>query len=146
MSALNENTELTLPLRNIIALLITTAAAVMTYFQINERLNKLENHQTILEMDVEKNTEFRIRWPRGEIGSLPADAEQFMLIKNLSEEIDKLQSMIETGQAPHDQQQKLTLNFYQERISELESAVNILKDRQVELVHTMKSGVNITDK
>ena len=52
MSALNENTELTLPLRNIIALLITTGAAVMTYFQINERLNKLENHQTILEMDV----------------------------------------------------------------------------------------------
>lgn len=146
MSTLNENTELTLPLRNIIALLVATAAAVMTYFQINERLNKLENHQTIIEMDVSKNTEFRIRWPRGEIGSLPADAEQFMLINNLSEEIDKLQSMVETGQAPHDQQQALTLNFYRERISELESAVNILKDRQVELVHSMKSGVDITDK
>ena len=146
MSTLNENTELTLPLRNIIALLVATAAAVMTYFQINERLNKLENHQTIIEMDVSKNTEFRIRWPRGEIGSLPADAEQFMLINNLSEEIDKLQSMVETGQAPHDQQQALTLNFYRERISELESAVNILKDRQVELIHSMKSGVDITDK
>ena len=146
MSTLNENTELTLPLRNIIALLVATAAAVMSYFQINERLNKLENEQTITSMDVEKNTEFRIRWPRGEIGSLPADAEQFMLIKNLSEEIDKLQAMIETGQAPHDQQQELTLNFYRERIAELESAVNVLKDRQVELVHSIKSGVNITDK
>jgi hypothetical protein len=146
MSTLNENTELTLPLRNIIALLVATAAAVMSYFQINERLNKLENNQTITSMDVDKNTEFRIRWPRGEIGSLPADAEQFMLIKNLSEEIDKLQAMIETGQAPHDQQQELTLNFYRERIAELESAVNVLKDRQVELVHSIKSGVNITDR
>ena len=146
MSTLNENTELTLPLRNIIALLVATAAAVMSYFQINERLNKLENNQTITSMDVDKNTEFRIRWPRGEIGSLPADAEQFMLINNLSEEIDKLQAMIETGQAPHDQQQELTLNFYRERIAELESAVNVLKDRQVELVHSIKSGVNITDK
>ena len=146
MSTLNENTELTLPLRNIIALLVATAAAVMSYFQINERLNKLENEQTITSMDVDKNTEFRIRWPRGEIGSLPADAEQFMLIKNLSEEIDKIQSMIETGQAPHDQQQELTLNFYRERISELESSVNVLKDRQVELVHSIKSGVNITDR
>ena len=118
----------------------------MSYFQINERLNKLENNQTITSMDVDKNTEFRIRWPRGEIGSLPADAEQFMLIKNLSEEIDKLQAMIETGQAPHDQQQELTLNFYRERIAELESAVNVLKDRQVELVHSIKSGVNITDR
>jgi hypothetical protein len=146
MSTLSENTELTLPLRNIIALLVATAAAVMSYFQINERLNKLENNQTITSMDVDKNTEFRIRWPRGEIGSLPADAEQFMLIKNLSEEIDKIQSMIETGQAPHDQQQELTLNFYRERIAELESAVNVLKDRQVELVHSIKSGVNITDR
>ena len=146
MSTLNENTELTLPLRNIIALLVATAAAVMSYFQINERLNKLENNQTITSMDVDKNTEFRIRWPRGEIGSLPADAEQFMLINNLSEEIDKLQAMIETGQAPHDQQQELTLNFYRERIAELESAVNVLKDRQVELVHSIKSGVNITDR
>ena len=146
MSTLNENTELTLPLRNIIALLVATAAAVMSYFQINERLNKLENNQTITSMDVDKNTEFRIRWPRGEIGSLPADAEQFMLINNLSEEIDKLQAMIETGQAPHDQQQELTLNFYRERIAELESAVTVLKDRQVELVHSIKRGVNITDK
>ena len=127
MSTLNENTELTLPLRNIIALLVATAAAVMSYFQINERLNKLENNQTITSMDVDKNTEFRIRWPRGEIGSLPADAEQFMLIKNLSEEIDKIQSMIETGQAPHDQQQELTLNFYRERISELESCCKCIK-------------------
>ena len=138
MANLSENTELTLPLRNILALLFATAAAVMTYFQINERLNKLENGQTITAMDVDKNTEFRIRWPRGEIGSLPADAEQFMLISNLTSELAKLENMVESGEAPHDQRQELTLDFYQERIVELEQAVTKLKDIQVELVHTIQ--------
>jgi len=86
--------------------------------------------------DVEMNTEFRIKWPRGEMGSLPADSEQFMLIEHLAGELEKLTSEIENGQAPFDQQQKLTLEFYERRINSLEAQIEKLKDMSLE----MKNG------
>ena len=86
-----------------------------------------------MQADLVKNTEFRIKWPRGDLGSLPADAEQFMLIEHLSGEFDKLLNNIETGKAPFDQQQALTLEFYKQRIDSLEGHVEILKDTVAEL-------------
>jgi len=68
-----------------------------------------------MKADLEQNTEFRIKWPRGEMGSLPADSEQFMLIEHLSSELEKLTTEIEEGRAPFDQQQALTLDFYKQR-------------------------------
>ena len=79
--------------------------------------------------DLEKNTEFRIKWPRGELGSLPSDAEQFMLIEHLAGQLEKLANNIETGKAPYDQQQKLTLDFYKTRIEKLEEHIEKLKDK-----------------
>jgi len=81
--------------------------------------------------DLEKNTEFRIKWPRGEMGALPADAEQFMLIEHIAGELEKLAKDIEEGKAPYDQQQALTLKFYETRILKLETAIDELKDRIV---------------
>jgi hypothetical protein len=81
--------------------------------------------------DLEKNTEFRIKWPRGEMGALPADAEQFMLIEHIAGELEKLTVEIETGKAPFDQQQKLTLEFYETRIQKLETQIDALKDKMV---------------
>ena len=78
--------------------------------------------------DLEQNTEFRIKWPRGEMGSLPADSEQFMLIKHLATELEKLQTDIESGKAPFDQQQKLTLDFYERRITSLEESIEKLRN------------------
>ena len=98
---------------------------------IIERLNNVETEQTLMSADLEKNTEFRIKWPRGEMGALPADAEQFMLIEHLAGELDKLTTEIETGKAPFDQQQKLTLDFYETRIKKLEQGLDNLKDRMV---------------
>lgn len=141
-TSLSEDTQLTLPLRNIVSLIMATGLAVWTYFGVNERLNNLETRSTILGMDVDKNSEFRIRWPRGEIGALPADAEQFLLIRNLQGQLTKVEEMISTGEAPHDQQQELVLAFYEERIVALEAAVTKLKDTQVELVHSIKGGRN----
>ena len=86
-----------------------------------------------MQADLVKNTEFRIKWPRGDLGSLPADAEQFMLIEHLSGEFDKLLSNIETGKAPFDQQQALTLDFYKQRIETLEGKVETLKDNVANL-------------
>ena len=78
--------------------------------------------------DLEKNTEFRIKWPRGEMGSLPADSEQFMLIEHLAGQLDKMITDIESGNAPYDQQQKLTLDFYEKRISKLEERIDQIKN------------------
>jgi len=125
---LNENSEVALPLRNIISLIAAAAVATWAYFGIVERLNKIETNITLMNTDLEENTEFRIKWPRGEMGSLPADSEQFMLIEHLAGELEKLSTNIENGDAPYDQQQKLTLEFYEKRISKLEDRLEALRN------------------
>jgi hypothetical protein len=124
----SDNTKFAMPVRNLISLIVAVALGVWAYFGIVERLNKIETQMVLFESDLVKNTEFRIKWPRGELGSLPADSEQFMLIEHLSGEFDKLLNNIETGKAPFDQQQALTLDFYRQRIESLEGHVEKLKD------------------
>ena len=133
MAKISENTEVSLPLRNILSMIAAAAVGTWAYFGIIERLNQIETSITMMENDLEQNTEFRIKWPRGEMGSLPADSEQFMLIEHLAGELEKLTSEIETGQAPFDQQQKLTMEFYEKRINSLEEAIEKIKDSQLEL-------------
>ena len=116
----SDNTKFAMPVRNLISLIIAVALGVWAYFGIVERLNKIETQMVLFESDLVKNTEFRIKWPRGELGALPDDAEQYMLIEHLSGEFDKLLNNIETGKAPFDQQQALTLEFYKLRIESLE--------------------------
>ena len=133
MAKISENTEVSLPLRNILSIIAAAAVGTWAYFGIIERLNQIETSITMMENDLEQNTEFRIKWPRGEMGSLPADSEQFMLIEHLAGELEKLTTEIETGQAPFDQQQKLTMEFYEKRINSLEEAIEKIKDSQLEL-------------
>ncbi len=127
MAKLSDNTEVSLPLRNMISLIAGASVATWAYFGIVERLNQIETQQTMMIADLEMNTEFRIKWPRGEMGSLPADNEQFMMIEHLAGELDKLTEEIEEGRAPFDQQQKLTLEFYEKRINNLEDKIEQLR-------------------
>jgi len=129
----SDKTKFAMPVRNLISLIASVAVGVWAYFGIIERLNRIETNNILMQADLIKNTEFRIKWPRGDLGSLPADAEQFMLIEHLSGEFDKLLNNIETGKAPFDQQQALTLEFYKQRIESLEGHVEILKDTVAEL-------------
>jgi hypothetical protein len=129
----SDRTKFAMPIRNLISLIASVAVGVWAYFGIIERLNRIETNNILMQADLIKNTEFRIKWPRGDLGSLPADAEQFMLIEHLSGEFDKLLQNIETGKAPFDQQQALTLDFYRQRIETLEGKVEILKDNVAEL-------------
>ena len=129
MAKISDETNVAMPIRNMISIIVAVAVATWAYFGIIERLNKLETDITLMSSDLEKNTEFRIKWPRGEMGSLPADAEQFMLIEHLAGQLDKLAQNIETGKAPYDQQQKLTLDFYKQRIEKLEGDIDKLKDK-----------------
>ena len=129
----SDRTKFAMPVRNLISLVASVAVGVWAYFGIIERLNRIETEMILVNSDLVKNTEFRIKWPRGDLGSLPADAEQFMLIEHLSGEFDKLLHNIETGKAPFDQQQALTLDFYKQRIESLEDHVEVLKDKVAEL-------------
>ena len=125
---MNENTEVALPLRNIISMVAAASVATWAYFGIIERLNQIETNITMMEADLGQNTEFRIKWPRGEMGSLPADSEQFMLIEHLADQLDELTTQIDEGRAPHDQQQKLTLEFYEKRIGAIEERLEKMRN------------------
>jgi|TARA_Y100000310_G_scaffold171003_1_gene171142 hypothetical protein len=130
---LSDNTRFAMPVRNLISLVVAVGFGVWAYFGIIERLNKIETQAILVQADLVKNTEFRIKWPRGDLGSLPADSEQFMLIEHLAGELDKLSDEIDTGKAPHDQQQALTLQFYEKRISALEEKLESVRDAISEL-------------
>ena len=125
---LDDGTRFAMPVRNLISLVVAVALGVWAYFGVIERLNQLETGAILVKSDLEKNTEFRIKWPRGDLGTTPADSEQFMLIEHLAGELEKLQENIETGEAPFDQQQALTLEFYEKRITSLETRVETLRD------------------
>jgi hypothetical protein len=125
---INENTELSMPIRNLMAMVVGAAIGTWAYFGIIERLNTIENKFVLIEADLGQNTEFRIKWPRGDMGVLPADSEQYMLIEHLAEQLGKLQEQIDEGRAPHDQQQKLTLDFYEKRITNIESQIEKMRN------------------
>lgn len=125
---INENTELSMPIRNLMAMVVGAAIGTWAYFGIIERLNTIENKFILMEADLGQNTEFRIKWPRGDMGSLPADSEQYMLIEHLAEQLSKLQEQIDEGRAPHDQQQKLTLDFYEKRITNIETQIEKIRN------------------
>ena len=96
MPSISDKTEIGLPIKNLIGLIGGTAVAVWAYFGIIERLNNIETQGKLMVADVEKNTEFRIKWPRGEMGSLPADAQQDMLIEFISAQLESIVEEMES--------------------------------------------------
>ena len=135
MAKISDETEVSLPLKNMLSMIAGASLATWAYFGIVERLNGLETTQTMMKADLNMNTEFRIKWPRGEMGSLPADSEQFMLIEHLAEELEKLQIEIESGQAPYDQQQKLQIDFMLKRVENIEAMHEKIRNDMMDLIH-----------
>ena len=92
---ISDNTVVATPLRNIISLIAAAAVGTWAYFGVIERLNQIETNITLMNTDLKENTEFRIKWPRGEMGSLPADSEQFLLIEDTIVDIEKLTTRVD---------------------------------------------------
>ena len=112
---ISENTSVSMPMRNLLSIVIAVAVGVWAYFGVIERLNNVETSQTLIEKDLESAVEFSIKWPRGELGSLPADSEQFMLIEHMAGQIEKIQKQIEEGM-----HNKVNIEFLQKQVEKLQ--------------------------
>ena len=95
MAKLSEATEFQIPLRNLFGMLVFAAMATWAYFGVIERIGMLEHNYSMVTKETSLNSDFRTRWPRGELGALPDDSRQFMLIESLEKEVRKLDSVIE---------------------------------------------------
>tara|TARA_R100000353_G_C6497514_1_gene193342 strand:+ start:1019 stop:1444 length:426 start_codon:yes stop_codon:yes gene_type:complete len=127
----SEDTGVALPLKNLIGLVAAVAVAVWTYFGIVEKLNEHNTRLEIMEKDLDLNTDFRIKWPRGLLGSLPADSEQFMLIENMLKTQEKIKSQLEDGM-----HNKVNIEFLQKQVTKLQEDVEKLKDGQRDMKYT----------
>ena len=121
---LSDSTSISMPARNLISIVAAVCIGVWAFFGIQERLNTLETRVTLSESDLTKNTEFRIKWPRGELGSLPADAQQDLLIEFLSSQIESMQSDMESMMS-----NSVNIKRAQQDIERLLNDVEKLKDK-----------------
>ena len=92
----SDKTAISMPMRNLLSILAAVGIGVYAFFGIQERLNNVETRNTLMEADLVKNTEFRIKWPRGELGALPADAQQDLLLEFMSSQVEGMQEKMES--------------------------------------------------
>jgi|TARA_R100001039_G_C1784218_1_gene69200 hypothetical protein len=121
---ISENTAISMPMRNLLSILTAVGVGVWAYFGVIERLNNVETNYKLVSSDLEKNTDFRIKWPRGELGSLPADSEQFMLIEHMAGQMEKVQEQLEAGM-----HNKVNIEFLSKQVEKLLEDVEKLKDK-----------------
>ena len=133
---ISDNTAISMPMRNLISIMAAVAIGVWAYFGVTERITMLETKSQLAEKDVNqaverleneqtKNSEFRIKWPRGELGSPPADSEQFMLIEHIAGQVEKIQERIDKMM-----NNGVNITRLQQDVKDLSDDVEKLKDGQ----------------
>ena len=143
---ISEQTAISMPMKNLIAIVSAVAVGVWAYFGVIERLNKLETQAVLLEKDmtaedtrlhseVTKNTDFRIKWPRGELGQSQSDLEQYMMIEELYKNIDKMQKHLDSMA-----DNKINIEFLQEQMEKAQQNIDKLKDADREIVYKNGNG------
>ena len=125
---IGEEAKVQMPMKTVASLIVIVALGTMGYFQIIERLNIADTRIQLMEKDLEENTEFRIKWPRGQLGSLPADSEQYMMIEDLYKTTDKLSEHIE-GMALN----KVNIEFLRKQMDKVLTDIEKLKDANREI-------------
>jgi division protein CdvB (Snf7/Vps24/ESCRT-III family) len=125
---IGEEARVQMPMKTVASLIVIVALGTMGYFQIVERLNIADTRIQLMEKDLEENTEFRIKWPRGQLGSLPADSEQYMMIEDLYKTTDKLSEHIE-GMALN----KVNIEFLRKQMDKVLTDIEKLKDANREI-------------
>jgi uncharacterized protein HemX len=136
---ISDNTAVSMPVRNMLAIIGAVAVGVWAYFGVLERITMLETKSQLAEKDLNghierieqeltANSEFRIKWPRGEMGTLPADSEQYMLIEDLYGSVEKLEKHIENMM-----NNKINIEFLQKQVEKMLSDIEKLKDADREI-------------
>ena len=122
---ISEQAAVQMPMKTVASLIAMVAIGTWAFFGIQENLNRHATKLQIMEKDLVENTEFRIKWPRGLLGSLPADSEQFMLIEELYKQVDKLQVRVDS--MLHNE---VNIEALTKAVNKLQGDVEKLKDRQ----------------
>ena len=128
---ISEEAAVQMPMKTVASLIVIVALGTMGYFQIVERINIADTKIKIMEQDVEQNTEFRIKWPRGQMGSLPADSEQYMMLEDLYKTTDRLNKHIESMAL-----NKVNIEFLTKQMDKVLVDMEKLKDANRDLGYT----------
>jgi division protein CdvB (Snf7/Vps24/ESCRT-III family) len=132
---IGEEAKVQMPMKTVASLIVIVALGTMGYFQIIERLNVADTRLQLMEKDLEENTEFRIKWPRGQLGSLPADSEQFMMIEDLYKTTDKLNTHIESMAL-----NKVNIEFLTKQMEKALEDIEELKDKARDMHYKNGNG------
>ena len=120
----SDNTAISMPMRNLLSILGAVAVGVWAYFGVIERINSIENDNVLMKKDLDQAVEFSIKWPRGELGSLPADSEQFLLIESLLGDVEYIQ--LEIKESRHN---AVNIDRLQKDVDKILEAIDMLKDK-----------------
>ena len=126
--SISESAAVQMPMKTVASLIVIVALGTMGYFQMVERLNIADTKIKIMEQDVEQNTEFRIKWPRGQMGSLPADSEQYMMLEDLYKTTDRINKHIEDMAL-----NKVNIEFLSKQMDKVLVDIEKLKDANREI-------------
>ena len=121
--SISESAAVQMPMKTVASLIVIVALGTMGYFQMVERLNIADTKIKIMEQDVEQNTEFRIKWPRGQMGSLPADSEQYMMLEDIYKTLDRITKHIDDMAL-----NKVNIEFLTKQMDKVLSDIEKLKD------------------
>ena len=132
---ISEEAAVQMPMNTVASLIALVAIGTWAYFGLHETLNKHSTQIELMQKDLVENTEFRIKWPRGQLGSLPADSEQFMMIEDLYKTTDKLNSHIESMAL-----NKVNIEFLRKQMDKVLVDIEKLKDANREMKYTNGNG------
>ena len=132
---IGEEARVQMPMKTVASLIVIVAMGVWGYFGIVEKLNQHSTRLELMEKDLTENTDFRIKWPRGQLGSLPADSEQFMMIEDLYKTTDKLNAHIENMAL-----NKVNIEFLRKQMDKVLIDIEKLKDANREMKYTNGHG------
>ena len=118
---INDNTSISMPIRNMIAIIGAVAVGVWAYFGVTEKLNQHSTSLTLIKKELEENTEFRIKYPRGELGQSSGEAELFMLVEHMAGLIESMDEELKGMR-----NNKINIDFLKEQVSKLQEDVEKL--------------------
>jgi len=122
---ISDEAKVQMPMKTVASLIALVSIGTWAYFGLVETQNRISTQLEIMNKDLEHNTEFRIKWPRGMLGALPADQEQFMMIEDLYKSVDRLQKAIEDGM-----HNKVNIEFLSKQMNKVLGDIEKLKDKQ----------------